>query len=522
MNTAGDSDMLLTLFHMFNNTLPVVRARTRRYFGFDGLWWPEYTHPLYGTTHPNSYGCNREGGKSTTKGEPVWHSEDRWNGYNRQGSLDLSLMILDHYAYTAKDNGMLGIPMGVIEFYSNLWSNTTTVAARTDNEELHSARNGTRAGTEAVGTMVFYPTQSLETWQCPGWPVDPTNCPTNDMPTVAGIRAVLEKLLRLPSDLVTAAQKQAWQMMLSKTPALPTRSVSGTRAFIPCDNCVRPGSGPPSPPVSCKPWNCTCTGMTDLYGTEGGIGFGCAPAGAQAWWKQKKCSNTKASPCASPPAAGCGTGVEHTTVGCCPACSKKPPSPTPTPTPTPPGPLPPGTGPGCHHTSNVENSELYAVHPYRMATVARGDAGATAAANAAFKLQVFKGDSGWNQNAMDAALLGNALAASGYVLARATTPPAKGYRFPTFAPHEQDYEPSSDHFSVMQNAVQYMLMAPVDDDAHSVVLLPAWPCSWDATFKLHAPLNTTITGHITDGKLQYAVVPALRASAVKAAKCQTV
>ena len=42
-----------------------------------------------------------------------------------------------------------------------------------------------------------------------------------------------------------------------------------------------------------------------------------------------------------------------------------------------------------------------------MATVARGDAAALAAANAAFDLQVFRGDSGWNQNAMDAALLGH-------------------------------------------------------------------------------------------------------------------
>ena len=36
------------------------------------------------------------------------------------------------------------------------------------------------------------------------------------------------------------------------------------------------------------------------------------------------------------------------------------------------------------------------------------------------------------------------------------------------APHEQDYEPSSDHFSVMQNAFHYMLIAPADDAASSM------------------------------------------------------
>lgn len=48
------------------------------------------------------------------------------------------------------------------------------------------------------------------------------------------------------------------------------------------------------------------------------------------------------------------------------------------------------------------------------------------------------------------ALLGNATNAATYVLGRANTAPAKGYRFPTMAPHEQDYEPSSDHFSVVR------------------------------------------------------------------------
>ena len=66
-----------------------------------------------------------------------------WNGYNRQGSLDLSLLVLDLYAYTG-DTSLLGIPMGVVEFYSNLWGNTS----RGDS-----------------GKMVFFPTQALETWQ---------------------------------------------------------------------------------------------------------------------------------------------------------------------------------------------------------------------------------------------------------------------------------------------------------------------------------------------------------------------
>lgn len=389
MNSAGDSDMLLTLLLQFESTVPVARARTKHYFGFDGIWWPEYTHPLYGTTHPSSYGCNR-----TDPSEPIWHSQDVWNGYNRQGSLDLSLLILDYLSHTqGDDQGLLEIPIGVIQFYQNLWGNTT----------------------DAYGNMVFFPTQAVETWQCPGWPVDPTNCPTNDMPTIAGLRAVLEKLIQLPGR--SADEKASWSALLKRVPPLPSRDGK----FVPCDTC------------------------------------------------------NKSAPAASP---------------------------------------------GCHHTSNVENPELYVVHPYRLATVARGDAESLKMAQAAFDVMLFPSDDGWNQNAMDAALLGSAAKAKNYVLKRAAAGSAPGYRFPAFAPHMQDYEPSSDHYGVMNNALVYMLLAPKDDEQEGVLLLPAWPCEWDVQFKLHAPRRTVIEGRLLAGALSFTVSPPERAAAVQAGHCQ--
>ena len=402
MLTAGDDDALLTLLTQYNLTVPVAKARTKAYFGFeDGLWWPEYTHALFGTTHPASF---RTGCVPHVAGEPDWHSDDRWNGYNRQGSLDLSLFILDHFAYTQRDLGLMHIPIGVVQFYANLWGNTTS--------------------TSTDGKMVFFPTQAVETWQCPGWPVDPDNCPTNDMPTIAGLRSVLTKLIALPSSGtiagVTAATVATWKALLATVPELPV--INST--YVPCDNCYE-------------------------------------------------------------------NGTAHR---------------------------------GVNHTRNVENPELYAVHPYRLATVAHGDADALAKAEAAFKVMRFQGDNGWNQVAMDAALLGNAAAAQSYVIARANTKPAAGYRFPVFAPHEQDYEPSSDHFSVFSNALQYMLIQRVDgvggDDGDDVLLLPAWPCEWDVEFKVHAPHNAVVTGSLENGTLTYSVEPSERKAHVRAAKCQ--
>jgi hypothetical protein len=173
MLPAGDFDELKTMLTAFARTLPIARARTQAYFGFGGVWWPEYTQVFYGTEHPDGgvplYGY-RSGENCSARNmsiqgcscsscdeePPLWHSDDRWNGYNRQGSLDLSLMILDHLAYTGEANHdpeLLRIPVEVVEFYGNLW--------------------GASQQNETDDTMVFFPTQALETWQCPGWPVDP-------------------------------------------------------------------------------------------------------------------------------------------------------------------------------------------------------------------------------------------------------------------------------------------------------------------------------------------------------------
>ena len=171
MLPAGDFDELKTMLTSFARSLPIARQRTKAYFGFSGAWWPEYTQVFYGTEHPDGgvplygyrSGANCSARNMSVQGcscsscdeePPLWHSDDQWNGYNRQGSLDLSLMILDHHAYTGEANPeLLTIPVEVVEFYSNLW--------------------GATKKSEADDTMVFHPTQALETWQCPGWPVDP-------------------------------------------------------------------------------------------------------------------------------------------------------------------------------------------------------------------------------------------------------------------------------------------------------------------------------------------------------------
>lgn len=397
MLSTGDADLLETFIESYLRTLPLATARARQYFGISGAFWPEYTHTLFGTTHPASYGCDRAG---KTAPEPIWYSEDRWNHYNIQGGLDLSLFVLDHYTWTGDLKLLarfLPIVKAVVAFYDSRFAEN---------------------GLDDDGKMIIFPTQAVETWQCPGFPAKNSTCVTNDTPTVAGLRSVLEKLLALPVTAVTAADRASWTELSQRVPDIATT-----------------GSG----------------------------------------------NSTKLAP----------------------------------------GKFLPPT------TSNVENPELYALHPYRVYSKARmaKNGGNLAPALQAYRNRRFRGDIGWNQVAPDAALVGlgklsDPDAAPSLVAARAAAGPAKGYRFPAFSQHYQDYMPSADHLGMFSNALVWMVLQPTDDADGSALLLPAWPCEWDLTFKLAAPKGATVTGTVTGGKLAYHVEPAARAEFVTAAKCQ--
>lgn len=244
MLSSGDVEMLQTLIDGFVANMPIAVARTRAYWPNmtqPALFFSEYTHPLFGTTHPRSYGCDRHSPSSSPISAlspnstdvpmappppsspppspppfPDWYSEDIWNGYNHQGALDMSLFALDLYAYTGNASRLsAALPLvdAILSYYAQRWPTTAE-----------------------DGTMFMWPTQGLETWQCPGFPPPPAgdNCPANDMPTVAGLHKVVERALALvPTEMSSVEQRARWKALLAKVPPLP---VNGS-ALRPCAIC---------------------------------------------------------------------------------------------------------------------------------------------------------------------------------------------------------------------------------------------------------------------------------------------
>ena len=74
----------------------------------------------------------------------------------------------------------------------------------------------------------------------------------------------------------------------------------------------------------------------------------------------------------------------------------------------------------------------------------------------------------------------------------------------------------------MNTATQLMLLQGAEDgfEAGTIVLLPAWPCHVDVSFKLWGAFNTSVEVAFANGALvSLNVVPAARAAAVKFAAC---
>ena len=150
---------------------------------------------------------------------------------------------------------------------------------------------------------------------------------------------------------------------------------------------------------------------------------------------------------------------------------------------------------------NSENPELYGIFPYRVHGLGKPE---YETALESWRRRDIKQTGGWRQDSIQAALLGLTDEAKGYVIKNATNKtligaiPKKPSRFPAFWGPNFDGTPDQCQGSVTMIALQRMLM---QCDGDAIRLLPAWPQDWNASFKLHAPKNTTVEGRVENGEL---------------------
>jgi hypothetical protein len=149
--------------------------------------------------------------------------------------------------------------------------------------------------------------------------------------------------------------------------------------------------------------------------------------------------------------------------------------------------------------AGFEKPELYAVFPYRLFGLGRPELDL---ALETWNQRGNKRSGGWQQDAIQAAMLGLTDEAKTYVTQNYEQI-APGFRFPAMWGPNYDWIPDQDHGCVPMTAMQSMLLQPVGDQ---LLLLPAWPKEWDVNFKLHAPQNTTIECEMKNGSVTKLIV----------------
>ena len=167
MLRSGDYDLLKPLFGMYRAMVPMARERTKLLFKHEGIFIPATVYP-WGTYQENEYV------------RWLWH-----------GGLELTVKMLDYYEATGDEaflrNTLMPIADGVATFYDQHWKR------------------------DEKGKIRMDPACALES----GHEV------VNPLPEIAGLRYVLPRLLALPEDKTTAAQRAAWKKTLADVPEIP-------------------------------------------------------------------------------------------------------------------------------------------------------------------------------------------------------------------------------------------------------------------------------------------------------------
>ena len=176
---SGDFDAMMPLFRMYRQMLDFRKDVTKTYFGHEGAYYLELAH-FWGGDGGWIFGWTNE---TTTAVNPFLR-------YEWQGSLEITQMMLDAFDYFGDENflrdTLLPIADAVVTFYDQHWER------------------------DANGKIRLDPTQALE-----------NQFGVNDAPSVAGLHAVLPRLLALPEASTTASQRNAWRKTLGDLPPIP-------------------------------------------------------------------------------------------------------------------------------------------------------------------------------------------------------------------------------------------------------------------------------------------------------------
>ena len=193
MLACGDADLMEPFFALYRRALPLAEARAKSWYDAEGAFFPEIMS-FFGA-YPNlDYGWNRAGLRKGDVCSPAIATA--WN----QGP-ELVALMLDYWDYTGDRtflrDELLPMAEAVLRYFDTRF--------RKEN-----------------GRMVISPTQAVETYR---------TGVLDDMPSVAGLRAITSRLCELPESLTAESARRFFARMRDACPPVPTeeRTLQGVQ-----------------------------------------------------------------------------------------------------------------------------------------------------------------------------------------------------------------------------------------------------------------------------------------------------
>jgi hypothetical protein len=200
----GDFDMMPSQFDFYRRALKAAELRTKVYWGHEGCSFTEQLENFglpVGSCYGWVNGVTRWGRRNPDTEKGI---QSIGCGYQYGHQLDFSFMILEYHRFSGED----------IAAYLPFIESAVTFF---DQHYQYRHKNRTGKALDENGKLVIFPSRGCETYVMANNPAD----------VIAGLNAVLVRLIELPEEYVPAEKKEKFRRMLDRVPPLPKKEKDG-------------------------------------------------------------------------------------------------------------------------------------------------------------------------------------------------------------------------------------------------------------------------------------------------------
>lgn len=238
----GDFDMMISQFDFYRRALGTAEIRTKVYWGHEGCSFTEQIEQ-FGLPIGSHYGWTGSPIKKRYR-PPDFEVGVQVNSsckYEFVHQLDFAYMMLEYLRFSGRDiSAYMRFIESTVKFY--------------DEHYQFRCKQLTGKALDENGHLVIYPSTGGESYVGARNPAD----------SIAGLKAVLSRMLELGERYALPEKKQQWRAMLGRVPPLPLRQVKGRTILSPAVSWTRFQCGEITQLYSVFPFGLYGIGMPDL------------------------------------------------------------------------------------------------------------------------------------------------------------------------------------------------------------------------------------------------------------------